>query len=52
MIDFDLELIDIFAEMDKRTMRVKDCIRGEYYRVKNLLDKSPSRLELFTYMDD
>ena len=38
--------------MDKRTLRVKDCIRGEYYRVKNLLDKSPSRLELFTYMDD
>lgn len=52
MIDFDLELIDLFAEMDKRTLRVKDCIRGEYYRVKNLLDKSPSRLELFTYMDD
>ena len=52
MIDFDLELIDLFAEMDKRTLRVKDCICGEYYRVKNLLDKSPSRLELFTYMDD
>lgn len=52
MIDFDLELIDLFAEMDKRTLRVKDCIRSEYYRVKNLLDKSPSRLELFTYMDD
>lgn len=52
MIDFDLELIDLFVEMDKRTLRVKDCIRGEYYRVKNLLDKSPSRLELFTYMDD
>ena len=52
MIDFDLELIDLFAEMDKRTLRVKDCIRGEYYRVKNLLDKSPSRLELFTYMDN
>ncbi len=52
MIDFDLELIELFAEMDKRTMRVKDCIRNEYYRVKNLLDKSPSRLELFTYMDD
>ena len=52
MIDFDLELIDLFAEMDKRTLRVKDCIRNEYYRVENLLDKSPSRLELFTYMDD
>lgn len=52
MIDFDLELIDLFAEMDKRTLQVKDCIRNEYYRVKNLLDKSPSRLELFTYMDD
>lgn len=52
MIDFDLELIDLFAEMDKRTLRVKDCIRNEYYRVKNLLEKSPSRLELFTYVDD
>lgn len=52
LIDFDMKLIDIFAEMDKHDLRVKDCIRNEYYRVKNVLDKSPSRLELFTYMDD
>ena len=33
-------------------MKVKDQIRNEFYRVKELLGKRPSRMELFTYMDD
>lgn len=52
MIDFDMRLIDLFAEMDKKHLRIKDQIRNEYFRVKELLDKRPSRMELFTYMDD
>lgn len=52
MIDFDMKLIDLFDEMDRRHLKVKDHIRMEYFRVKELLGKVPSRVELFTYMDD
>lgn len=52
MIDFDMRLIDLFAEMDKKHLRIRDQIRNEFFRVKELLDKRPSRMELFTYMDD
>ena len=52
IIDFDMRLIDLFAEMDKRHLHIKDRIRNEYFRIKELLDKRPFRMELFTYMDD
>ena len=52
LVDFDLKLIDLFAEMDKKQLKVKDLIRNEYLRVKELLGKRPSRMDLFTYMDD
>ena len=52
LVDFDLKLIDLFAEMDKKHLKVKDLIRKEYLRVKELLGERPSRMDLFTYMDD
>ena len=52
IIDFDMKLIDLFAEMDKKHLKVKDQVRNEYFRVKDLLGKRPSRMEFFTYMDD
>lgn len=39
--------------MDKKSLSVKAQIKQEIYRVKELLDgKVPTRMELFTYMDD
>ena len=35
-----------------RKSKVKDQIKNEYFRVKDLIGKRPSRIELFTYMDD
>ena len=52
LIDFDMKLIDLFFEMDKKHLKIKDQIRNEYYRVKELLGRIPSRMDLFTYMDD
>lgn len=52
LVDFDMKLIDLFAEMDKKHLKVKELIRNEYFRVKDLLGKRPSRMDLFTYMDD
>jgi hypothetical protein len=52
LIDFDMKLIDLFTEMDKKHLKVRDQIRYEYFRVKENLGKRPSRVELFTYMED
>lgn len=52
MIDFDLKLIDLFQEMDKKNLKVKDRIQMEFTRVEEFLEKIPTRLELFTYMED
>lgn len=52
MVDFDLKLIDLFSEMDRKHLKLKDQVINEYFRVKDLLGKRPTRLDLFTYMDD
>lgn len=53
IVDFDMRLIDLFKEIDKKKLTLKMQIQKEYYRVKGLLDgKRPSRMDLFTYMDD
>ncbi|MDE7204002.1 MAG: DEAD/DEAH box helicase family protein [Lachnospiraceae bacterium] len=53
IVDFDMRLIDLFRELDKKSLSVKERIYHEYYRIKELLDgKVPTRMELFTYMDD
>lgn len=52
LVDFDMKLIDLFAEMDKKHLKFKDQIINEYFRVKELLGKRPDRMDLFTYMDD
>lgn len=53
IVDFDMRLIDLFKELDKKSLSAKERIKQEFYRVKELLDgKVPTRMELFTYMDD
>ena len=52
IVDFDVRLIDLFKELDKKSLTVKEQINQEYYRVKELLDgKIPTRMDLFTYME-
>ena len=53
LVDFDMRLIDLFKELEQRNMSIKDRINKEFYRVKEQLEgKVPTRMELFTYMDD
>lgn len=53
MVDFDMRLIDLFKQLDKKSVSVKKRIQMEFYRIKELLDgKVPTRMELFSYMDD
>ena len=53
IVDFDLRLIDLFKELDKKSLSIRERIRQEYYRVKELLEgKVLTRMEFFTYMED
>ena len=52
IVDFDMRLIDLFAEMDKKHLKIKEQIEREYFRIKENLGHRPSRMDLFTYMDD
>ncbi|MCR5080877.1 MAG: DEAD/DEAH box helicase family protein, partial [Treponema sp.] len=52
LVDFDMELIDLFEEMNKRKLSIHETIQNEFLRIKDLLDdKVPTRMELFTHMD-
>ena len=51
-VDFDLKLIDLFATLNQRQMKLKDIIRQEYLRVKAELGKKPDRIALFNGMDN
>lgn len=53
VVDFDMRLIDLFRELDKKSLSARERISQEYYRVKELLDgRVPTWMELFTCMDD
>ena len=52
LIDFDMRLIDLFAEMDKKLVKLREQIYHEYCRIKDMLGERPSRVDLFTYMDE
>ena len=52
LIDFDMRLVDLFNELDHRSLSIQEKIRKEYFRVKQEVEHVPSRVELFTYMDD
>ena len=44
LIDFDMKLIDLFQEMDKKQMKLRDRIHSEFYSIKELLGHTPSRI--------
>lgn len=51
-VNIDFRLIDIFRKIAAETKKIEDRIREEFYRIKEDLSHRPSRLELFTYLDD
>lgn len=53
LVDFDMELIDLFHQMNKQKISIHETIHKEFFRIQELLDgKVPSRMDLFTYMDE
>lgn len=52
IVDFDMRLIDLFKKMQEKSRGVSDRIDAEFDRVQDLLGHVPTRMELFTHMDD
>ncbi len=52
IVDFDMRLIDLFHEMDRKQIRLKDRIIDEYFRIKEQLERRPLRMDMFTYMEE
>lgn len=52
IVDFDFKIIDIFKKQAEREMKVKDKVKEQFEVVSQMLGYRPSRVELFTYMDD
>lgn len=52
IVDFDFRIIDIFKKQAEREMRVKDKVKEQFEIASQMLGYRPSRVELFTYMDD
>lgn len=53
IVDFEMRLIDLFREMEKKGLTIHEIIRREYFRVKELLGgRVPTRIELFSRMED
>ena len=51
-VDFDFRIADIFERMRKANQNIKDKINEEYFRIKSYIGHRPSRLDMFTYIDD
>ena len=47
-----MKLIDLFSEMDRKNLKIKDQIDKEFWRIKDQLNKIPTRIDFFTYADD
>lgn len=52
IVDFDFKIIDIFKKQAESEMKVKDKVKEQFEVVSQMLGYRPSRVELFTYIDD
>ncbi|AEE95426.1 DEAD/DEAH box helicase family protein [Mahella australiensis] len=51
-VDFDFRLVDIFKRMWHEQKNLFDKVKEEYFRVKEYLGDRPSRLSMYTYLDE
>ncbi|MBP1918003.1 DEAD/DEAH box helicase family protein [Youngiibacter multivorans] len=51
-VNFDLRLIDLFRKLEAEQKDAFGRIVDEYFRIKEQIGERPSRLQMFTYLDD
>jgi len=52
IVDFDLGVLDIFKKMLQQQKNIFELVVDEFKRIKEDLKTRPSRLQMYTYMDD
>ncbi|WP_312888770.1 DEAD/DEAH box helicase family protein [Clostridium bowmanii] len=52
IVDFDFKVIDVFKKMVEQQKNIFDLVVEDFNRIKEDLKTRPSRLEMYTYMDD
>lgn len=52
IVDFDLGVSDIFKKMLQQQKNIFDLVVDDFNRIKEDLKTRPSRLQMYTYMDD
>lgn len=52
LVSFDLRLIDLFRKLEEQQKDAFGRITEEYFRIKEHVGESPSRLQMYTYLDD
>ncbi|KHD37130.1 DNA helicase [Clostridium acetobutylicum] len=52
IVDFDFKLIDLFKRMYQAQKKITEIVKEEFYRIKQQLERVPSRYEMYKYMAD
>lgn len=52
LIDFDFRLVDLFEKMEREKQDINEIIENEYFRIKEEIGQRPTRVDIFTYMDE
>lgn len=52
IVDFDFKLINLFVKMENENKKIEQIILDEYFRIKKYLEKRPTRVDIFTYLDE
>jgi superfamily II DNA or RNA helicase/HKD family nuclease len=52
IVNFDFQVIDIFKKMIEAQKNIFDLVVEDFNRIKEDLKTRPSRLQMYTYMDD
>lgn len=51
IIDFDFRIIDLLKKLELQGENIKDRLKEEYFKVKEQVECTPTRLEFFTYLE-
>lgn len=52
LVNFDLRLIDLFKKLEDQQKDAFGRIIDEYFRIKEHVGERPSRLQMYTYLED
>lgn len=52
IVDFDFQVIDVFKKMVDEEKNIFDLIVGEFNRIKEDLKARPTRLQMYTYIEE